>query len=257
MYGPFFTLLHRQRIIATQGSPGKHDAVPISRLPALVLNAPGPPMNVYQRIFEYSPGALLLIDQAGRMILANAQAETLFGYDRSELIDQPVEMLVPPRFSAQPPDGRRRRTPYPAQARQRTPGQHHAGPNDRRRRRTTPAASCTTSPSSRPHKKTAELRRLHADLELLANHDGLTGLYNRRAFLRARRTTAQNRAPRAEKRHLADARSGLFQTGQRSLRHTEDDRTLQAVATTLKAAVPKATLWHAMAARSLSRLRSG
>ncbi|MHB0919123.1 MAG: PAS domain S-box protein, partial [Thiobacillus sp.] len=43
-------------------------------------------MTVFQRIFEYTPDALLLIDQAGRITLANAQAESLFGYDRRELI---------------------------------------------------------------------------------------------------------------------------------------------------------------------------
>jgi hypothetical protein len=92
------------------------------------------------------------------------------------LIDQPVEMLVPPRFSAQPrqppcrghgrgaqpPDGRRRRTPYPAQARQRAPGRHHVGPNDRRRPRTTPSASSATSPSARPHKTSANGKPLNS-----------------------------------------------------------------------------------------------
>ncbi|MDP2056739.1 MAG: PAS domain-containing protein, partial [Thiobacillus sp.] len=57
-------------------------------------------MKVYQHIFEHTPDALLLVDQTGRITLANAQAETLFGYDRSELVGQAVEMLVPPRFAA-------------------------------------------------------------------------------------------------------------------------------------------------------------
>ena len=57
-------------------------------------------MDIYQRIFEYTPDALFVTDQAGCIVLANAQAETLFGYERSELIGQPVEMLVPPRFAA-------------------------------------------------------------------------------------------------------------------------------------------------------------
>ena len=54
---------------------------------------------IYQRIFEYTPDALLVIDDAGCITLANAQAESLFGYDRSELIGHPVEMLVPARFA--------------------------------------------------------------------------------------------------------------------------------------------------------------
>jgi len=57
-------------------------------------------MEIYQHIFEYTPDALFVIDRAGRIVLANAQAETLFGYDRSKLINQPVEMLIPARFAA-------------------------------------------------------------------------------------------------------------------------------------------------------------
>src|SRR5512143_2835566 len=65
------------------------------------------PMEItYQRIFESTPDALLVVDQAGRITVANAQAESLFGYSRSELIGQPVEMLVPPRFAARHVDHR-------------------------------------------------------------------------------------------------------------------------------------------------------
>lgn len=55
-------------------------------------------MEIYHRIFESAPDAQLVIDPAGRIALVNAQAESLFGYARSEMIGKTVEMLVPPRY---------------------------------------------------------------------------------------------------------------------------------------------------------------
>ena len=34
----------------------------------------------------------------GRIVLLNSQTERLFGYDRRDLLGQPVEVLVPERF---------------------------------------------------------------------------------------------------------------------------------------------------------------
>jgi PAS domain S-box-containing protein len=48
---------------------------------------------------EASPGAIILVNEAGKITLVNAQAETLFGYTRDELLGQTVEMLVPERFN--------------------------------------------------------------------------------------------------------------------------------------------------------------
>jgi PAS domain S-box-containing protein len=47
------------------------------------------------------PLGMLLVDQAGCIILANAGIEPLFGYRRDELTGQPVEALVPERFRPQ------------------------------------------------------------------------------------------------------------------------------------------------------------
>lgn len=46
---------------------------------------------------EASPEAMIMVDQDRRIVLANARAETLFGYLREDLVGQPVEMLVPER----------------------------------------------------------------------------------------------------------------------------------------------------------------
>jgi len=47
------------------------------------------------RCVEASPDANIAIDEQGRIQLFNAQAEAMFGYERSEVIGQPVEMLMP------------------------------------------------------------------------------------------------------------------------------------------------------------------
>lgn len=49
----------------------------------------------YEQLVEHAPDALLLVDSGGIIRLANHQAETLFGYDRTELVGSNVDMLVP------------------------------------------------------------------------------------------------------------------------------------------------------------------
>jgi len=49
-------------------------------------------------LLESAPDAIVVSDLQGRIVLVNAQAERLFGYRRDELLDQPVERLVPARY---------------------------------------------------------------------------------------------------------------------------------------------------------------
>jgi len=49
-------------------------------------------------VVDAAPNAMLKADARGRITLVNRQVEALFGYDRHELIGQPVEILVPERF---------------------------------------------------------------------------------------------------------------------------------------------------------------
>lgn len=55
----------------------------------------------FRSIFEGSLIAKLAVDQQGRILLVNRQAERLFGYPREELVGQPLEMLLPERFRTQ------------------------------------------------------------------------------------------------------------------------------------------------------------
>jgi two-component system, LuxR family, sensor kinase FixL len=52
----------------------------------------------FRTVVEAAPSAILLVDDQGRIALANAQAENVFGYPRAELVAQPVEKLIPERF---------------------------------------------------------------------------------------------------------------------------------------------------------------
>lgn len=51
--------------------------------------------EVTQSLFEHAPVAMLLIDPAGNIQGVNAAAELLFGFNKSELVGQTVELLVP------------------------------------------------------------------------------------------------------------------------------------------------------------------
>jgi PAS domain S-box-containing protein len=53
---------------------------------------------VFERLFESAPDATVLVDQAGKIVRANAQMETLFRAPRAEVIALDVEELIPKRF---------------------------------------------------------------------------------------------------------------------------------------------------------------
>ena len=55
-------------------------------------------VGLFETLFEFAPDAVIVTDQRGSIVRANAQAERMLGYARAELVGQPVEALVPERF---------------------------------------------------------------------------------------------------------------------------------------------------------------
>ena len=54
--------------------------------------------TVVRGLLDAAPDAILCVDADGRIAIANAQAERLFGYSEEELVGAPVELLVPPQL---------------------------------------------------------------------------------------------------------------------------------------------------------------
>lgn len=52
----------------------------------------------FRLVFEAAPSAMIMVDDRGLMTLVNTQTEQLFRYQRKELLEQPIEMLVPERY---------------------------------------------------------------------------------------------------------------------------------------------------------------
>jgi PAS domain S-box-containing protein len=58
-----------------------------------------PSDEVLSGLLAAAPDALVAVDPGGTIVFANDQAEHLFGWSRDDLVGQPVELLVPQRFS--------------------------------------------------------------------------------------------------------------------------------------------------------------
>src|SRR4051794_21309893 len=56
--------------------------------------------DALRAVLESVPDAVIAADSRGTIVLVNRQTEELFGYDRSDVLGRPVEILMPERFRA-------------------------------------------------------------------------------------------------------------------------------------------------------------
>jgi formate hydrogenlyase transcriptional activator len=53
---------------------------------------------IFEKLFEFSPDAIVVTGADGKIVRVNSQVEKMFGYSRDELLGRPVEVLVAERF---------------------------------------------------------------------------------------------------------------------------------------------------------------
>lgn len=209
--------------------------------------------KVYQRIFEYSPDALIVVNQAGVITLVNTQAESLFAYDRSELVGQPVEVLIPARYSAH---HHQHRTRFMGESNSRQMGVANHLYARRKDNGELPVDimlspmiveghHCTLcvvrdiserkAAEDKLRQQKAELEKLHAELKELACRDSLTGLLNRRAFLEHAEQMLKTARRNNESVALLMIDLDHFKQVNDRFGHAEGDHVLQVVADTFRA----------------------
>ena len=62
-------------------------------------DAPGDPGVRYRGLLEAAPDAMVVVNQAGEIVLLNVQTEKQFGYRRDELVGQRVTNIIPEGFA--------------------------------------------------------------------------------------------------------------------------------------------------------------
>jgi PAS domain S-box-containing protein len=53
----------------------------------------------FSALFKYASESILVVDQKGKIVLANPASEKLFGFTAEELLNQPIELVIPKRYT--------------------------------------------------------------------------------------------------------------------------------------------------------------
>lgn len=88
------------RWVSTRGRSDADDTGKSVRLSGVVVDITDRKLadERFRLVVESSPTAMVMVNNAGKIVMANAQAERMFGYRREELVGRSVDMLVPKRF---------------------------------------------------------------------------------------------------------------------------------------------------------------
>lgn len=60
----------------------------------------------FRALLDAAPDAIVIVDATGRIVLANARVQSLFGYEKHELIGETIETLIPERYRSRHPGHR-------------------------------------------------------------------------------------------------------------------------------------------------------
>lgn len=69
--------------------------------------------ELFEKLFDQSPDAVIVTDHTGNIVRVNSQVLRCFGYDPSELLNKPVEILIPERFRQTHPAHRKAYVEHP------------------------------------------------------------------------------------------------------------------------------------------------
>ncbi len=137
----------------------------------------------FRKMLESLPDGIFVVDRNHRIVVVNRQFETMFGYDRSEVIGKSAEMFLPKRHVLPPASTRENRPNQEIRPMRRPLGESFARRKDGSE---FPAEIYLGSIETAGGieivatvRDISEQKRIEVQLEYHANHDGLTGLPNR------------------------------------------------------------------------------
>ena len=140
----------------------------------------------FRDLLESAPEAMVIVNWHGHIALVNAETEKLFGYKRREIVGQGIGELIPERFRAQ---HRHHVKGYMRDAKARPMGatqelfaRRKDGSEFPVEISLSPLGTAEGLLVSAAIRDITERKRDEERLRYLADHDGLTGLLNRRCF---------------------------------------------------------------------------
>jgi len=97
---------NRPKKVAASATPRKSGSVDRKELPT---DGKSERMNnMLAAFFRFSPDAVIVVDEAGRITRVNDQVKSMFGYTSRELVGKRIEVLIPARFRARHGEHRNR-----------------------------------------------------------------------------------------------------------------------------------------------------